>query len=231
MEKKEELLHDIATYLVINASFTQELGLFYGKMGCAIFFAHYSRYIQQEIYEDCMINLIDEIYEDIHNRIPIGFADGLCGIGWGLEYLSYQGFLSGDMSIVLKDIDLHVMEYDPYCMLDTSFSNGLLGIAYYIAYHNLLSNKKQSGIHCDFINKIAKSVRNRDFKQEDLFVNEIKSFYETGKENNSFLQENTFVQVLCEHASHVSSEKIGWEKQSMGLYDGLAGIGLKLMEI
>lgn len=88
----KDLLTRIADYLMMNASFQDDLGIFHGKMGCVLFFAHYSRYIGQERYAEFASELLDEIYTDLNERTPVDFAYGLCGIAWGIEHLVQQGF-------------------------------------------------------------------------------------------------------------------------------------------
>lgn len=103
--KIEDRLRRIANFLLLNASFIDNLGLLNGKMGIAIFFYHYSRYTQNKIFEDYAGELIDEIYEEINVNTPVNFADGLTGIGWGIEYLVKNHFTEGDTDEVLAEID------------------------------------------------------------------------------------------------------------------------------
>lgn len=86
-------LKKIANVLVLNASFTDNPGLLNGKMGIAIFFYHYSRYSDNKNYEEYAGELIDEIYSEINTNTPVNLADGLIGIGWGIEYLVQSGFV------------------------------------------------------------------------------------------------------------------------------------------
>jgi len=60
--KVENRLQRIANVLLLNASFTDNLGLLNGKMGIAIFFYQYARYTGNKVYEDYAGELIDEIY-------------------------------------------------------------------------------------------------------------------------------------------------------------------------
>ena len=55
---------------------------------------------------------MDEIYEDIHDTLPINFENGYLGIGWGIEYLAEQKFINGDTNEILEDIDKKIMERD-----------------------------------------------------------------------------------------------------------------------
>ena len=119
-------------YLAINSSFIENLGLFHGRMGIVLFFAQYGRAVQDKRYEDFAGDLLDEIYEEIHWDMPVNLENGLCGIGWGIEYLVQQGFMKGNTDEILADIDRKVMELDPLRMTDLSFRRGLAGIAFYV---------------------------------------------------------------------------------------------------
>ena len=74
-------------------------------MGIAIFFYQYGRYSNNNLYTDYGGELIDEIYEEINLNTPIDFADGLTGIGWGIEYLIKNKFLDADTDEALAEID------------------------------------------------------------------------------------------------------------------------------
>ena len=66
----EKYQHALA-YLIINSSFVADLGLFHGRMGIVLFFAHYGRAVQDKCYEDFAGDLLDEIYEEIHWDMPV----------------------------------------------------------------------------------------------------------------------------------------------------------------
>ncbi len=107
-EKKDKIndrLRRIVNVLLLNASFTDNPGLLNGKMGIAIFFYRYARYTGNKVYEDYAGELIDEIYGEINNGTPVGFANGLMGIGWGIEYLVRNGYVEADTDEALAEID------------------------------------------------------------------------------------------------------------------------------
>ncbi len=126
-----DTIRRMVEHLILNSSFTSDLGLFHGKMGIVIFFAHYARWTGNALYEDFADELLAEIYEDIHTDTPINLEGGLCGIGWGIEYLVQNGFMEGDTDEILEDIDRRIMERDPRRMTDLSFRTGLGGILFY----------------------------------------------------------------------------------------------------
>jgi len=104
-DKINDRLRRIANVLLLNASFTDNLGLLNGKMGIAIFFYQYARYTGNKVYEDYAGELIDEIYGEINNSTPVGFSNGLMGIGWGIEYLVRNGYVDADTDEALPEID------------------------------------------------------------------------------------------------------------------------------
>ncbi|MDR0602926.1 MAG: glycosyltransferase [Bacteroidales bacterium] len=132
MKPNNELLQRIARYLMLHGSFIDNTGLLSGKTGIAIFFYHYSRYTGEKIYDDFAGELIDEIYSEIHVNTPCDFKDGLCGIGWGMEYLIRNNFVIADSDEAPEDLDKRIMERDVRRITDYSLETGLKGIACYV---------------------------------------------------------------------------------------------------
>lgn len=130
--RKSQLLLRVARHLILNSSYINNLGLYHGKMGIALFFAHYSRYTGESLYEEFAGELLDEIFEQVHLDMPISFESGLCGIGWGIEYLLQHGFVNGDSDDILSEIDNKIMEKNLLRITDRSIRTGVEGISYYI---------------------------------------------------------------------------------------------------
>ena len=176
-----DILSRISQFLMLNGSFTNNLGLLTGKMGIVIFFFHYSRYTNDTTYEEFAGELLDEIYNEIHTETPVGFASGLCGIAWGILYLIEKGFVDADPNEVLSDIDQAIMKYDVRRISDTSLDTGLLGIAHYIFQREniddiylqeLIDNMKfrnlEKPVHNLLLKKIVENIEINDnvFKQK-----------------------------------------------------------------
>lgn len=203
----DKLLSRIANHLIINTSFLNNLGLYHGKMGVAIFFAHYALYTTNSLYDDFASELMDEIYEEIHEGQPIDLENGLCGIAWGILYLVQKGFIKGDINEILEDIDKKIMERDLRRTTDLSFKKGLKGIYYYVNSRLDFSSHDITKIPFDFIyiselKKAAKKLEN------DKSTHLLSSIFEA--------------KTICE-------EDI--TKWRLGLSDGCAGYGLKLMMV
>lgn len=140
-ETEKALLNRIAQQLILHSSYLENVGLCNGKMGIVLFFAHYFRYTQNSLYDEFASELLGEIYEDITNKLPVDFENGLCGIGWGIEYLLQEGFMPGDSNEILKELDQRVMQHDLRRITDLSFETGLVGISCYI--HSRLSSSQR----------------------------------------------------------------------------------------
>ena len=50
----------------------------------------YGRAKKSDVYSDCASELLDDIWSEIGTNETLFFAEGLCGIGWGIEYLIQQ---------------------------------------------------------------------------------------------------------------------------------------------
>jgi hypothetical protein len=74
-------------------------------MGVAVFFYHYSVYSGNDTYKDFAKDMISDIFHEINGETPIDFANGLTGIGWGIEYLVNRGLISDDKEVPLIELD------------------------------------------------------------------------------------------------------------------------------
>ena len=130
-----DLERSIIHLLLLHSSLLSDIGLYRGKTGLAIFFMYYYKLTNEILYEDVAGELIDEIEEELHNKLPISFETGLSGIGWGMDYLIQKGFVEGDSKEVCEEIDRKIMETDPRRITDYSFNMGIGGILLYVLNH------------------------------------------------------------------------------------------------
>lgn len=144
-------LNHISNTIMFKSSTINDLTLFSGKMGISIFFMYYSRFTKNKTYNNFANELIDDIYEDINEKMPINFSNGLAGIGWGFLHLIDQGFIKGDPMLILRDIDnkiYHIIEKNtenayefiyPYLIYRISFP---LPIYTYNIYNKCISKRR-----------------------------------------------------------------------------------------
>lgn len=126
------ILKRIADRYMLHGLPVHDIGLMEGKTGMSLFFFLYARQTGNGWYEAYAGELLDEVFNRLSNRIPVTFADGLCGVGWSIEFLKAQGFVEGDTDEILSDVDCKIMERDPRRMNDFTLESGLEGIAVYV---------------------------------------------------------------------------------------------------
>lgn len=230
IESTDEILQRIFPHILLNSSFVPDLGLFHGKMGIVLFFAHYARYTGNSIYDDFAGKLLDEIYEDITMDLPINLEYGLCGIGWGIEYLIQNGFVEGDSDLILSDFDKKVMELDPRRVTDLSFRKGLGGILFYILSRVNYKNINKTPFDDLYIKDCVCAFKKENIINEDVEIpkNSLNSF-----ENLLFSAEKNILKLeipefLYENTpTHIENVN----RFPYGIENGLSGIGLKSMFI
>lgn len=125
-------LSNLCRQFILKDSLKEDLGLYNGKMGYVLFFFHCARHLDNLWFEKYAEDLLDEIYSDVTLETPLNFFNGLCGIGWGIEYLVQHGFVKGCTDEILADLDEKVMRTDPRRIEDSSYETGIRGIAAYV---------------------------------------------------------------------------------------------------
>lgn len=205
-------------YLTINGSYLNDLGLFHGKMGIVLFFSELAHASQNSAYEDLASNLLGEIYEEIHYDLPINLENGLCGIGWGIEYLVQHGLMEGDTDEILSDIDQKVMEINPLRMKDFCFRRGLGGIACYVlARLNASRQSKTLPFDDDYLNILQEAMSQAVFPHEgEIGFNLLESLQQVLNGQHINLQLPSFL-------TFYEMKETSFDDVLLGLENGLTG--------
>lgn len=131
--KKEDRLEKLIDHLILYCSNTIDNGLYHGKMGLLICLYEYARYVKDDIYLELADCLLEEVFEEMSTETPINFKSGLCGIGWGIEYLICHEYVDGNADEILEELDDRIMQMDITRIKDFEIETGLGGIAYYVS--------------------------------------------------------------------------------------------------
>ena len=179
---EQQIIHE----LLLRSSIENDLGLFYGKTGLVLFFVHYFEQTNNPVFEDTANELVEELMEEINQELPTGFASGLSGIGWGLEYLTQNGLYEGDSLEICEEIDKKIMEKDSRRMNDYTLDTGLEGLLHYILAHikGVLTKHAKMPFDENYLNDLYQTVSNipgnsefsKDFK---ILSKNYLHFYET----------------------------------------------------
>lgn len=97
--------------LLIKGNKIDNIGLLDGKTGLAIYFFQLARTHHNEEYSLYASELLDEVIDSVNSSMPMDFATGLTGIGWGIEYLIQNKFIEADADEVLEELDASVCNF------------------------------------------------------------------------------------------------------------------------
>lgn len=199
---RDHVLQHIANHLMINSSYLSDLSLYHGKMGIVLFFYHYARYTKNPLYEEFAGDLLDEIFDETPDNTEVYFERGLSGIAWGILYLLRNQFVGGDPDNILEDIDMKIMETNLLRVRDNSIEKGIAGLLAYFSFR--LSFQKDH------------SYFDEEFMSDWQKVTSDKGEYM-----------NLDISAIIGQNTHSSVEEI--KTTSLGIRDGYAGYGLKLI--
>jgi len=131
----EQALKYISEMLKRQGDAISSPGLFHGKMGGIVFFFHYAKYTGDSSFEEYAMELMDSMQEQISQEHVINYADGLAGIGTGIEYLVQNHFVEADTNEVLEDFDKIIFQAVVYgSPVDVSLDTGLTGLGRYLLF-------------------------------------------------------------------------------------------------
>ena len=234
-------------------------GLMYGKMGIAIFFFHYAHFTGDTSFEDCAMELIESLQEQISQNHVYDYAEGLAGIGVGIEYLAQNKFVAVDTDEVLRDHDMLIF----YTTVigdhsDVTLLSGLSGTGRYLLFRT--ARPGFNNVHIPALNNKILLIHITDYFERripSLKSNELEDVYnfllEMNQANIYPVKTKRLLKILSSDSSltntliHQRQRKIEillgdkisglsscdqekiLSELSPGLYGGLAGIGLYLL--
>jgi hypothetical protein len=160
--------------------------------------------------------LMEQIINSITETLTIGLADGLSGIGWGIEYLVQNKYMKGNTTESCYEIDQKLMEHAPKRLTDFSFDKGLEGILHYVTIHLAGNYGRKSPFDRIYLQELYNVTCQLPENIPDSFRNQCMLYqriYE-GKEVIIKPDVSPFIS-LPRHLPHK------WV--SLGLHSGLAG--------
>lgn len=223
------LLNRLIPHLLLNFHFAPNEGLLNGKMGGVIFFGYYAQYTGKTYFREYAEELLDDIFDRVHENIPINFIDGLCGIGWGIEYLIQHSLMDGDADEVLEDIDKKIIERDPMYINDLSLYTGLQGILMYInaRLSHFRTNNYQPfpDEYLQRVNKHITSILASTYVETSAEFNNIANYF-TSRTNNKTAPDYS-LEITNEFYGTLPSNFQNLHSSPIGIYQGLTGFAFK----
>lgn len=221
---KQNILHDIANHLLLNAGNMANNGLLHGKMGPVLFFHLYGRYTGKHFYSDYADLLLEEVLQGLDESMNISLENGLAGIGWGIEFLAQNDFIEGDTGEMLQDLNWVIMKnFNPVYAIGSHSPTELEGVLFYLNTH--LSSCKRESFHPNFERSYLESLY-RLISQKQYKGTVFEFFCQLFKKPQ-IKQERITIPVQWYRDISMSIENIA--NRPLGIYNGLSGLGIKLM--
>ena len=136
-------------------------GLLQGKMGSILFFYNYSRHFDCR-YKEYADKWLYEIINVIH-EMNCNYADGIAGVGTGMEYLAQESFIEEETNEILSEVDSLVdriyrsISHLPPQIIDMRY--GVTGYGkYYLARLTNPDNIKKMNPDSQFIEKQLSNI-------------------------------------------------------------------------
>ena len=135
--KTKSMLEDSLEKL--TGKYENSYGLYNGKTGLCICYFVLAKIEKNPDYEIKARILLDEISDNIGEVEELDFANGLAGIGWGIEWLVQNNFVDANTDEILEDLDDELYKSVVFAKAASlSLHNGTLGKAMYF-YKRLMS--------------------------------------------------------------------------------------------
>lgn len=107
-------------------------GLMAGLMGAVIVTSQCARQWNMPDYDLSADFLYDRATRNMNRLSKTGFAMGMPGICWGVEYLVQHGLLPGTADEICSSVDSGIMEIDVRRLKDFSLATGARGMWLYV---------------------------------------------------------------------------------------------------
>lgn len=112
MKNPHAIVQRILNLIILNTPGIPQLGLLDGRTGICLLLYEYSKKINSAQIESYAGDLLDSIIEELNIYLPSTFISGLAGIGWSIEYLKQNHYISGDTNDLLSNIDISIFQLD-----------------------------------------------------------------------------------------------------------------------
>jgi lantibiotic biosynthesis protein len=161
----KEKLSEITDALYKNIDkVDKNIGLMGGKMGLALYFFYYAKFMAEDKWADVAVDLISDIFDEINNDFTYHtHAGGLAGIGWSIELLAQNEFIDTDTNDVLEALDPYLHKAMIYDITNKNydFLHGAVGNGTY--FLSRMSNPASK----DYISELVDHLEKNSETEED----------------------------------------------------------------
>jgi hypothetical protein len=143
---------DLLLLLDKAAKTSEGPGLFNGLTGISMCYFILSRITGQQHHRKTALRYLGQVQQSIPAINDLGFAEGLAGIGWAVEWLVQQDYVKANTDTVLADLDDTIYTAVIFSSdVSLSLEDGVIGKALYFLYRmqNRGENKRRYRMVCN----------------------------------------------------------------------------------
>jgi hypothetical protein len=129
--QEQKLLH----HLILHSNDVFSISLLEGQPGIALVLAQYAEAKKKKPLMLVSDFLMDQAFDHLDVSTPLDFSSGLCGIGWGVEFLLQCGYRKGNSLDICEVIDQKMMAIHVSLIEDLTLETGLEGWLHYLLAH------------------------------------------------------------------------------------------------
>ena len=211
----------------ITNSMITDNGILYGQMGIVIYLYHYAKFTKDTKYKLLSDKLLGQLIQNVKQDLSYSFVSGLCGIGWGIEYLYQNKFIEGDTNEILEEFDKRIMEINPLRIENVDLDYGLGGVVLYLLarLYTIQQEKKSNPFDDEYLSSVFKRVITI-ISQRVMSCNSLDYFlaFLNYYEKKSPIEKPEIYDVYC----LLNHKNIPIKYLDLGL-KGCAGVGLSLI--
>ena len=97
--------------LIASIDDINKKGLSTGKMGLCIYFYYLSLWERKEEYKQIAEKLLNEVVNNLSNRMELSMESGLAGIAFGIRHLVKEKFIDGDINELFEEVDSRIFKF------------------------------------------------------------------------------------------------------------------------
>lgn len=211
---RQKILH----HVILHSFDEKAKGLLVGRMGMVV--ALYL--VGRESGKIACLNLADRILETIVEHLDKGqsfcFSSGLCGIGWGIDFLLHEHFIDGNPEEICENLNATIMQVNPE-KLDYSLAYGLEGLLHYVLAH--ISSCGKMPFDYSFLKSLYKAVEKVPLISVSRGLYQLCDSYRCVYEGRSQKYQFSITDFI--HSSCRNITECNYMQQDLSLASGLCG--------
>jgi hypothetical protein len=171
--------------------------------------------------------MLKQVIQNVKPDSSYSFIFGLCGIGWGIEYLYQNKFIEGDTNEILEDFDKKIMEVNPLRIENIDKDYGFGGLVLYLLarLYTIQQEKIFNPFDKEYLSSVYERVRSI-IKQRIMTSDSIDIYlaFINYYEKKSLIEKPEIYDIY----SLLNRKNIPIQGMDLGL-NGCAGAGLRLI--